>query len=137
MLRTAEGRARLSQSTKAAALLTAIVCLGGLLVMPGCSTRASGKDQKPAISFPPTAVIVAPVVRKTVPIYGEYVGQTAAVNMVEIRSQVEGFLEKISFVEGSTVQKGQLLFQIDPREYEASVMKAKASLAQSAAALVK
>ncbi|MGH9378218.1 MAG: efflux RND transporter periplasmic adaptor subunit [Terriglobia bacterium] len=137
MLRTAEGRAPLSQGAKAAALLTAMVCFGGLLVMPGCSTRASGKDQKPAMAFPPPAVVVAPVVRKTVPIYGEYVGQTAAVNMVEIRSQVEGFLEKISFVEGSTVQKGQLLFQIDPLEYEAAVMKAKASLAQSAAALVK
>lgn len=89
------------------------------------------------MAFPPPAVIVAPVVQKTVPIYGEYVGQTAAVNVVEIRSQVEGFLENISFIEGSTVQKGQLLFQIDPKEYQAAVMKAKASLAQSQAALVK
>jgi membrane fusion protein, multidrug efflux system len=75
--------------------------------------------------------------RKTVPIYGEYVGQTAAVNSVEIRSQVEGFLERIAFVEGSTVRKGQLLFQIDPREYQAAVLRAQAALDQSRAALAK
>ncbi|HEV2416757.1 MAG TPA: efflux RND transporter periplasmic adaptor subunit [Terriglobia bacterium] len=137
MLRTAMGRAPYPRLPQAPALLAAMIGLLGLIAMPGCSTRASGKDQKPAMGFPPPAVVVAPVIRKTVPIYGEYVGQTAAVNMVEIRSQVEGFLEKISFVEGSTVQKGQLLFEIDPREYEAAVMKAKASLAQSEAALVK
>ncbi|MGH9395884.1 MAG: efflux RND transporter periplasmic adaptor subunit [Terriglobia bacterium] len=108
-----------------------------LLSLPACSSKARGKDQKQPGAFPPPVVIVAPVIQKTVPIYGEYVGQTAAVNTVEIRSQVEGFLEKISFIEGATVQKGQLLFLIDPREYEASALKAKASLAQSEAALVK
>ena len=108
-----------------------------LISLPACSTKADGKDQKPPMAFPPPAVIVAPVTQKTVPIYGEYVGQTAAINTVEIRSQVEGFLEKMSFLEGSTVQKGQLLFLIDPREYEAAVMKAKATLAQSQAALAK
>jgi len=89
------------------------------------------------MAFPPPVVIVAPVTRKTVPIYGEYVGQTAAVNTVEIRSQVQGFLERIAFVEGSTVQKGQLLFEIDPREYQAAVLSAKAALDQSRAALAK
>lgn len=137
MLRTAKGRAPFTYLKQTPVVLAGLIVLFALAVAPGCSSRASGKEQKPAMAFPPPAVIVAPVIRKTVPIYGEYVGQTAAVNTVEIRSQVEGFLEKISFVEGSTVQKGQLLFQIDPREYEAAVMKAKASLAQSEAALVK
>lgn len=137
MLRTAQGRAPFTHLKQAPVVAAALILVLGLVAAPGCSTRASGKDQKAAMAFPPPAVIVAPVVRKDVPIYGEYVGQTAAVNTVEIRSQVEGFLEKISFVEGSTVQKGQLLFQIDPREYEAAVMRAKASVAQSEAALIK
>lgn len=135
MRRAKEGARR--PQDQAGLFLIGAMALALLGIAPGCSTRASGKDQKPAMAFPPPAVIVAPVVRKNVPIYGEYVGQTAAVNVVEIRSQVEGFLENISFVEGSTVQKGQLLFQIDPREYQAAVMKAEASLAQSKAALVK
>jgi membrane fusion protein (multidrug efflux system) len=107
------------------------------LLAPACATKAGGKEQKQAMAFPPPAVIVARVVQKTVPIYGEYVGQTAAVNAVEIRSQVEGFLEKIAFVEGSTVQQGQLLFLIDPREYQAAVLRAQAALDQSQAALAK
>lgn len=117
--------------------------VGGLLLglalafIPACASKAGGKEQKQTMAFPPPAVIVAPVVQKTVPIYGEYVGQTGAVNTVEIRSQVEGFLEKIAFVEGSTVQKGQLLFLIDPREYRAAVVRAQAALDQSKAALAK
>lgn len=104
---------------------------------PACATKAGGKEQRQAMAFPPPAVIVSRVAQKTVPIYAEYVGQTAAVNAVEIRSQVEGFLEQIGFTEGSTVQKGQLLFLIDPREYQAAALRAQATLDQSRAALAK
>ncbi|MGH9406473.1 MAG: efflux RND transporter periplasmic adaptor subunit [Terriglobia bacterium] len=119
------------------ATLALISVCAAVFASTGCSSKVRAKNAAGARSFPPPAVVVAPVVQKTVPIYGEYVGQTAAVNTVEIRSQVEGFLEKISFVEGSTVTKGQLLFLIDPREYEATVMRARASLSQAQAALVK
>lgn len=119
------------------AALGGAVLLIAVLLIPGCATKAGGKEEKPGAAYPPPLVIVAPVVQKTVPIYAEYVGQTNAVNMVEIRSQVEGFLEKIAFTEGSTVQKGQLLFVIDPREYQAAVNKAKAALDQSRAARAK
>ncbi|MDE3179676.1 MAG: efflux RND transporter periplasmic adaptor subunit, partial [Acidobacteriota bacterium] len=116
------------------ALLFALVAA----MIPACATKAGGKEeQKSALAFPPPVVIVAPVVQQTVPIFREYVGQTDAVNTVEIRSQVEGFLNQISFVEGSTVKNGQLLFQIDPREYQAAVKKAEAALDQSKAALAK
>ena len=50
------------------------------------------------------AVLVAPVQQKTVPIYGEYVGRTEARETVEIRAQVEGYLERIFFKEGSRVK---------------------------------
>lgn len=104
-------------------------------LIPGCASKAGGKEEKPA--FMPPLVIVAPVVQQSVPIYEEYVGQTNAVNTVEVRSQVEGYLEDIGFTEGSTVQQGQLLFRIDPREYQAAVDKARAALDQSRAALAK
>lgn len=116
----------------AAAVLAAIAFL-----LPACASKAGGKEEKPHMAFPPPAVIVSPVVRQTVPLYADYVGQTSAVNTVEIRSQVEGFLEKIDFVEGSVVEKGQLLFVIDPREYQAAVNKARAALDQAKAALSK
>jgi RND family efflux transporter MFP subunit len=119
-----------------AATLFVVLALTAIFA-PGCASRAGGNEERQAMAFPPPVVIVAPVTRKTVPIYEEYVGQTAAVDAVEIRSQVEGFLEKIGFVEGSTVQKGQLLFEIDPREYQAAVLRAQAALDQSRAALAK
>ncbi|MGH9449377.1 MAG: efflux RND transporter periplasmic adaptor subunit [Terriglobia bacterium] len=115
-----------------------IVLLGCVAALiPACATKAGGKEEKQKPAFMPPVVIVAPVVEKTVPIYEEYVGQTNSVNTVEIRSQVQGYLERMAFVEGSTVQKGQLLFLIDPREYQAAGAKARAAVDQSRAALAK
>jgi RND family efflux transporter MFP subunit len=74
-------------------------------------------------------------VQKTLPLYRQYLGQTAAVNPIEIRPQVTGLLREIAFREGSIVKKGQLLFTIDPRPYEADLDAAKAKLAQGKAAL--
>lgn len=84
---------------------------------------------------PPPIVETVAATRKTVPIYREYLGQTAAINPVEIRCQVTGLLQEISFREGSVVKKGQLLFTIDPRPYQAALNQAKAKLAQTKAAL--
>lgn len=130
---------RCTDSRRTRSSAAAIAALGSIalcvVLVPGCASKARGKEQKPAF-FPPL-VIVAPVIQKTVPIYQDYVGQTNAVNTVQIRSQVEGYLENIAFVEGSTVRKGQLLFRIDPREYQAAVAKAQAALDQSKAALDK
>ena len=61
-------------------------------------------------------------------LYGEYVGRIRAQQFVEIRARVEGFLEKMLFEEGTYVKKGQPLFIIDPKLYEARVNKAKAQL---------
>jgi RND family efflux transporter MFP subunit len=86
----------------------------------------------------PSVPIVETVraVQKTLPLYRQYLGQTAAVNPIEIRPQVTGLLRGIAFREGSIVKKGQLLFTIDPRPYEAALNEAKAKLAQAKAALV-
>jgi len=61
-----------------------------------------------------------------VPIYSEYVGQTRADNTVELRARVEGILQKVYFKEGTHVKKGQLLFTIDKRPFEAALQSAKA-----------
>lgn len=112
----------------------ALGCLGLLLVIAACS---GGKSQQKgqAGATPAPTVVVTPVKEQTVPIYGEYVGQTEAANTVEIRAQVQGFLEEIAFREGSIVKKGQLLFVIDPRPYEAALQQAKATLAVKQATL--
>lgn len=61
-------------------------------------------------------------------IYGEYVGRIRAQQFVEIHARVEGYLERMTFKEGSRIERGQTLFIIDPRVYEARVNKAKAQL---------
>ena len=97
-------------------------------VMAGCSKKDAAKVNAPV---PPPTVVVAQVDQRTVPIYSEYVGQTKADNTVELRARVEGFLQKVYFKEGMPVMKGQLLFTIDKRPFEANLQSAKAILAKA------
>jgi membrane fusion protein (multidrug efflux system) len=91
------------------------------------TAACSGKgDQKHDAAPPPATVIVAEVSQRTVPIYSEFVGQTRAEETVELRARVEGILLKVHFKEGSSVRKGQLLFTIDKRPFQASLQSAKA-----------
>jgi len=94
-----------------------------MLVTAGCS-RKSGEHQ--AAAPPPATVVVAEVSQRTVPIYSEFVGQTRAEDTVELRARVEGLLQKVYFREGSAVRKGQLLFTIDKRPFEAALQSARA-----------
>jgi len=103
--------------------LLALVLVSGLTISAGCNTN--GKHSAAAQPPPPT-VVVAPVTQKTVPIYSEYVGQTRADDTVELRARVEGVLQKVYFKEGMPVKKGQLLFLIDKRPFEAALQSAKA-----------
>jgi RND family efflux transporter MFP subunit len=102
-----------------------------LMLIAACGSQDKAAQQK---SAPPPAVLVAPVLQQTVPIYGEYVARTEARQTVEIRARVEGFLEKVLFKEGSQVNAGQLLFIIDQRPYKAALQDARGSLAQAQAA---
>lgn len=98
------------------------------LLTSGCSKKSATPQ---SAAPPPPSVIVADIVQKTVPIYSEYVGQTRAEETVELRARVEGILQKVYFREGSPVKKGQLLFLIDKRPFEAALQSAKALLAKS------
>jgi membrane fusion protein (multidrug efflux system) len=72
-----------------------------------------------------------------VPVTIEYVGQTQSSHIVEIRARVEGYIDKIAYKEGSLVKKGDLLFQIDPRPFQANVEEAKGDLASAKANLTR
>lgn len=73
------------------------------------------------------------VTTEDVEIYGEYPGSVRAQQFVEVRARVEGYLEKMLFEEGTYVKKDQVLFIIDPRQYKATVDRAKAVLARNKA----
>jgi RND family efflux transporter MFP subunit len=104
-----------------------------ILMVAACGS----KEPAAAPKGPPPAVMVAPVLKQTVPLSEEYVARTEARKTVEIRARVEGFLEKILFKEGSQVKAGQLLFVIDQRPYKAALQDARGSLAQAQAAMEK
>jgi len=101
------------------------------MVGSSCNTKGEHSAAQP----PPPTVVVAAVSQKTVPIYSEYVGQTRADNTVELRARVEGLLQKVYFREGAAVRKGQLLFTIDKRPFEAALQSAKALAAKAVADL--
>jgi membrane fusion protein (multidrug efflux system) len=116
------GRPRLRR-----AMLLAVASLA--VSLAGCEKGKDADKAKPAVAAPPPpAVIVAEVVRKTVPIYSEFVAQTDARETVEIRARVQAFLEAQHFTEGTIVKKNQLLFTLDKREYQAKLQQAKAEL---------
>jgi membrane fusion protein (multidrug efflux system) len=116
-----EGRSRARVVTVLGA-----VCVAASLA--ACDRSKEGDGAKPAAAPPPPAVVVTEVVQKTVPIYAEYVAQTDARETVEIRARVQAFLEAQHFTEGTVVKKGQLLFTLDKREYEAQLLQAKSQL---------
>jgi len=81
----------------------------------------------------PPEVYVTPVVQKDVPTYLDLVGQTEGNQDVDVRARVEGFLDSMNFREGSFVRKGQLLYVIDPKPFEAALAAAKADQANAEA----
>jgi membrane fusion protein (multidrug efflux system) len=84
---------------------------------------------------PSVSVVVAPVLQKSVPLYTELTARTDASDSVDIRARVKAFLLTQSYVEGTMVSAGQVLFTLDKREYEAQLMQAKAQLDKAQADL--
>jgi membrane fusion protein (multidrug efflux system) len=100
------------------------------------AASACAKEAAPVAPPPPEVLVAAPL-QRDVPVYMELVGQAAGFQDVEIRARVEGFLETMTFTEGSLVRKGQLLYTIDPKPLQAVLANAKANLATSQARLEK
>jgi multidrug efflux system membrane fusion protein len=94
-------------------------------------TSCSDRKQKPPP--PPVPVLVATVVEKTVPMELKVIGNVEAYSTVSIKARVGGQLVQVNFQEGQDVEKGQLLFVIDPRPLEAALKQAEANLARDKA----
>ena len=115
----------LSRKQKLWASAAACVLLIGVIAL-----LAASRPKKPPTP-PPSEVEVVKVEQKDVPIYGEWIGTTEGMVNADIRAQVAGYLLKQNYVDGSFVTKGQLLFEIDPRPFQASLEQAKGKLAQA------
>jgi membrane fusion protein (multidrug efflux system) len=97
------------------------------LALSGCGRKASPPS-------PPPEVLVTEVRQEDVPIYDDFVGTLDGSVNVSIQARVQGYLTSQNYKEGGVVKTGDLLFQIDPRPFEAALAQAKAALAQSEAA---
>jgi multidrug efflux system membrane fusion protein len=102
------------------------------LVGPIWLTMAlAGCSAKPPDPPPPPAVTVAPVLERDINEWDEFTGRLQAVDQVEIRPRVSGYIRRVTFPEGKEVRKGEILFEIDPRPYQADLARAEAQLEQA------
>lgn len=120
-------------------LIYAIIAVGltaSLLLIAGC-TNGGAAEQKAGAGAqrPPAMVTVAAAVTQDVPVYVDEVGRCVAREAVSVQPQVSGRITAIHFTDGADLKKGDLLFTIDPRPYEAQLHSAEATLAQQKAAL--
>lgn len=108
-----------------------------LAVIAACAMLAGGCGRRPQAAPPsrPPVVEVAPVEQKDVPIYGEWIATLYGYVNAQIQPQVTGYLIKQDYREGSFVHKDDVLFEIDPRPFQAVLDQAKAQLAQADAQL--
>ena len=105
-----------------------VLALGAAaLFAAGCSSHAAPSAQMP----PPPEVGVAQVLVKNVRQWDDFTGRVSAVQSVDLRPRVSGYVERVAYVEGREVAKGDLLFVIDQRPYRAQLAKAKADLARA------
>src|SRR5438105_6266811 len=104
--------------------------LGFCLGLTGCA-RAPSAAPRPA----PIPVTVSYPVERYVTDYADFTARIAAVDSIEVRAHVWGYLEKVNFKEGALVQKGDVLFELDPRPYQAMLNQAKAKVTQDEAQL--
>jgi len=110
-------------------LITGIL-LTGMVFSFSCGTK------KPK-EMPPQKIPVYEIKLQDIPVKEDYVGQTLGILDVSVRARVEGFLEGKHFVEGSVVDKGQLLYTIDPQPFEEKVAEKKSNVTRAKTALVK
>jgi multidrug efflux system membrane fusion protein len=107
---------------------TALLSLAALVSLAGCVNKAQQHFERP-----PAPVTVAPAIAQDVSMYLDALGKIVARETVTIQPQVSGRILQLHFTDGSNVQKGQLLFTIDPRPFEANLRQAQANLARDGA----
>lgn len=116
--------------------LSASVYIFPLFLLPGCdqstplSQPGSGNQAPP----PPAVTVAEPVVREITD-WDEFTGRLYAIKSVDVRPRVNGYLDSVNFEEGTIVNKGDLLYVIDPRPYQAVLEQAEAELTRARASL--
>src|SRR4029453_2066878 len=108
------------------AVVVALACVAAV----ACSRREAPPP-------PPPSVLIAEVTQQDVPVRTEWVGTTDGYINAQIRAKVQGYLLSTAYRDGSSVKAGQLLYQLDPRQYQADLDKALGDLAQAKANLQK
>lgn len=103
-----------------------VLCFSILILL------ADGCKKKPAPPPPPDVQVIT-LAAKNVPVFEEWIGTLDGFVNAQIRAQVTGYLLTQNYAEGSEVKKGDLLFQIDPRPFQAALDQARAKLAQDKA----
>ena len=104
----------------------AVAVLAFAALVAACGEK---QQQQQGGGPPPPAVTVASPTKQTVSDYDEYVGRFAAVNLVEMRARVSGYLEAIHFKDGAVVPRGSVLLVLDAAVQEAELQQARANLA--------
>ena len=113
--------------------LTILASGGAFLWHSHHETASAGAGPK---ARPAPTVHVAAVTQRDVPVYVRGIGQVQPFNIVQIKSRVDGQIDKVLFTEGQQVQAGDVLIEIDPRPYQAAVGQAEGTLAKDQAQLV-
>ena len=115
-----------------------LVVVSAAVVVAACSPsngREKGGGHGPGGGMPASEVTVTTATQEALPVSWEYVGQTVGSREVEVRARVTGILMSRNFTEGSRVKKGQSLFTIDPKPFEAALARAVADVAAAEARL--
>ncbi|MBX9829380.1 MAG: efflux RND transporter periplasmic adaptor subunit [Xanthobacteraceae bacterium] len=108
--------------------------LASALAPLAVALAACGQSQQPAAPPPPTVTVAKPA-QRTVTDLDEYVGRFVAIDSVEIRARVSGYLDQVHFRDGQMVKQGDLLFSIDKRPFENMLAQTRGTLAQAKANL--
>ena len=112
-------------------LIRTQIVTAGISLVSASFLIATCSAPRPQPQTPPPVVKVVHVEQKDVPVYGEWIGTLDGMTNAEIKAQVSGYLISQHYTEGSLVSKGQLLFALDPRPFQAVLDQAKGQLAQA------
>jgi len=120
-IRSLEGGVTVGKNMVSRSLLLVIPTLMSLAVVAGCSKGPTKAPEPPVVE-------VTTVIQKDVPVYREWIGTLDGMVNATIRAQVQGYLIKQNYREGDLVRRGQVLFEIDPRTFQAALEQAKGQL---------
>ena len=103
-------------------MTAAVRCAARLVVLTSFVAGCAGEAEVTAP--PPQEVSISQPLEESVQDTVEFTGRTRAVDSVEVRARVSGYITKVAFAEGGLVKTGDVLFEIDPREYQQAVLRA-------------